>query len=294
MILSLFNCHRTSIMMSETPQFNDEFKHVDAEIFYNSKLFSLDETEVEVIVDMLKEIGKMDRNNKSETLLDVGCGLGFATSLMAKHFDHTIGVDASAHQIEKVREMNRSGNIEFKVGTAENLPVADNSVDVIISIFSLQIFDVTRFPTECRRVLKPGGVAIFYTDYISTVMSLDDTQLPPISDVIMDTRKKCFMIADALSHPDRHILDLNQSLYNAIKWIGKRRILQQYEIASNLGAIRNMYLSVPFYAKLGTTKENPMVKMFKDVKEMWEMKDAKDENVRILATYDVSMIVLRK
>lgn len=283
--------------MPESTRFQDEFKHADAEIFYNSKLFSLDRTQVKIITEMLHEMGKLNGKEKSGTLLDVGCGLGFATSLMASYFEHTIGIDPSSYQIEKVCEMNgseRNRSIEFKVGTAENLPVADNSVDVIIGIFSIHYFDVTCFATECRRVLKQGGVAIFYVDYIASVASLENAELPLISDVFADMRKRCFMIADALSHPARHVMDLNDRVYGAIKWPGKKRILRELEVTCPLRGIRNVYLSVPFYDRLGPTADNPVVKTFQDAKERWGMADAKDEDIKVLATYDVSVIVLNK
>jgi ubiquinone/menaquinone biosynthesis C-methylase UbiE len=101
---------------------------------------------------------------KGETVLDLGSGAGFDCFLAAKRVGKTgkvIGIDMTAEMIEKARanaEKNRYDNVEFRLGEIENLPVADNSVDVIISncVINLspnkkQVFN------EAYRVLKPGG-----------------------------------------------------------------------------------------------------------------------------------------
>ncbi|HAS28099.1 MAG TPA: arsenite S-adenosylmethyltransferase [Dehalococcoidia bacterium] len=101
---------------------------------------------------------------EGETVLDLGSGAGFDCFLAANRVGkrgHVIGVDMTPDMLEKARANARKGgydNIEFRLGEIENLPVADNSADVIISNCVINLSpDKTRVFEEAYRVLKPGG-----------------------------------------------------------------------------------------------------------------------------------------
>ncbi|MFC1995243.1 methyltransferase domain-containing protein, partial [Chloroflexota bacterium] len=72
-----------------------------------------------------------------------------------------IGVDMTSEMIERARENARKGdyeNVEFRLGEIEHLPVADNSVDVIISNCVINLSpDKSQVYREAYRALKPGG-----------------------------------------------------------------------------------------------------------------------------------------
>ncbi len=99
-----------------------------------------------------------------ETVLDLGSGAGFDCFLAARKVGNAgrvIGVDMTPEMLAKARENARRGgyhNVEFRLGEIEHLPVADNSVDVIISncVINLSI-DKSQVFREAFRVLKPGG-----------------------------------------------------------------------------------------------------------------------------------------
>jgi arsenite methyltransferase len=99
-----------------------------------------------------------------EIVLDLGSGPGFDCFLAARRVGETgrvIGVDMTPEMVSKARENARKGgymNVEFRLGEIEHLPVADNSVDVIISncVINLSI-DKPQVFREAFRVLKPGG-----------------------------------------------------------------------------------------------------------------------------------------
>lgn len=101
---------------------------------------------------------------EGEVVLDLGSGAGFDCFLAAGKVGESgkvIGVDMTAEMIEKARENARKDgyqNVEFRLGEIENLPVADNSVDVVISNCVINLSpDKKRVLEEAYRVLKPGG-----------------------------------------------------------------------------------------------------------------------------------------
>ena len=101
---------------------------------------------------------------KGEVVLDLGAGAGFDCFLAASKVGlkgKVIGVDMTPEMIEKARgnaKRNAVKNVEFRLGEIENLPLADNSVDVAISNCVINLSaDKQRVFNEIYRVLKPGG-----------------------------------------------------------------------------------------------------------------------------------------
>ena len=101
---------------------------------------------------------------EGETVLDLGSGAGFDCFLAAERVGETgrvIGVDMTPEMIEKARGNASKGNysnVEFRLGEIENLPVADNTGDVLISNCVINLVpDKGRVFTEAFRVLKPDG-----------------------------------------------------------------------------------------------------------------------------------------
>jgi len=101
---------------------------------------------------------------EGETVLDLGSGAGFDCFLAAQKVGekgHVIGVDMTPEMVERARENASKGdfsNMEFRLGEIENLPVADNTIDTIISNCVINLApDKRRVFNEAYRVLKPGG-----------------------------------------------------------------------------------------------------------------------------------------
>ena len=101
---------------------------------------------------------------EGETVLDLGSGAGFDCFLAANKVGRTgkvIGVDMTPEMIEQARENTRKGdykNVEFRLGEIENIPAADNSIDVVISNCVINLSpDKRRVFNEAFRALKPGG-----------------------------------------------------------------------------------------------------------------------------------------
>ena len=103
---------------------------------------------------------------EGETVIDLGSGAGFDCFLAAKKVGKTgkvIGIDMTTEMIDRARENARKDNysrenIEFRLGEIENLPVADNTANLIISNCVINLSpDKERVFKEAFRVLKPGG-----------------------------------------------------------------------------------------------------------------------------------------
>jgi len=101
---------------------------------------------------------------EGEVVLDLGSGAGFDSFLAARRVGpkgRVIGVDMTPEMLERARKNARNGgfeNVEFRLGEIENLPVADNSIDVVISNCVINLSpEKGRVFREAYRVLRPGG-----------------------------------------------------------------------------------------------------------------------------------------
>ena len=101
---------------------------------------------------------------EGETVLDLGSGAGFDCFLAANKVGKTgkvIGVDMTPEMLEKARENAEKGgyqNVEFRLGEIENIPAADNTIDIIISNCVINLSpNKKQVFREAFRVLKPGG-----------------------------------------------------------------------------------------------------------------------------------------
>ena len=99
-----------------------------------------------------------------DVVLDLGSGAGVDCFLAARRVGpsgRVIGVDVTPEMVARARDLARTGgytNVEFRLGEVEHLPVADASVDIVLSNCVINLVpDKGRVYREAFRVLRPGG-----------------------------------------------------------------------------------------------------------------------------------------
>jgi SAM-dependent methyltransferase len=183
----------------------------------------------------------------AETALDLGSGGGFDCFLAAKQVGETgkvIGVDMTPEMIGKARENARKGgysNVEFRLGEIEHLPVADGSVDVIISncVVNLSPDKLSVF-REAFRTLKPGG-RLAVMDVVATA------PLPPELKDDLDLLSACVAgavtieeIEDVLrtvGFQDIRISPLDESRAVIEEWVPGRNV-EDYVLSASIEATK--------------------------------------------------------
>src|SRR5581483_11909615 len=95
-------------------------------------------------------------------VLDVACGSGYGSALLARAAAEVTGVDVAADAIAHARaKYAHAANLQFREGDCVALPFADGSFDVVVSFETIEhIAAQERFLAELRRVLAPGGLLV--------------------------------------------------------------------------------------------------------------------------------------
>lgn len=99
---------------------------------------------------------------ENKRVLDIACGEGYGTAALSKAGAvSVIGMDISA---EVCDHANRKYGIDARVGSAESLPLPDESIDVITSFETIEHIEApAKFLDECIRVLAPSGLLVVST-----------------------------------------------------------------------------------------------------------------------------------
>ncbi|HEX4567727.1 MAG TPA: class I SAM-dependent methyltransferase [Vicinamibacterales bacterium] len=98
-------------------------------------------------------------------VVDFGCGSGANTALLAGRGAHVWGIDISEDLLRlgqrRLAVSGRADGATFIAGSAHDMPFPDDSIDLVFGIAILHHLDLELVSREVRRVLKPGGRAIF-------------------------------------------------------------------------------------------------------------------------------------
>jgi ubiquinone/menaquinone biosynthesis C-methylase UbiE len=97
----------------------------------------------------------------TEKVLDIACGSGYGSYYLSLNNDlEVIGADVNSDSIKQAKKNYQKDNLKFQVANALSLPFKDNSFDAIVSLETIEHFDVSDqnlYLRELKRVLKPEG-----------------------------------------------------------------------------------------------------------------------------------------
>ena len=117
---------------------------------------------------------------EDKEVLDVASGEGYGSALLGQVARSVIGVDVDMASVDFANAHYLNERVSFRRGDAIALPIADASVDVVVSFETIEhLSDHEIFLTEVRRVLRPGG-AMLHVDVATQVTRL------PLADQVMN------------------------------------------------------------------------------------------------------------
>ncbi|CAL1266724.1 unnamed protein product [Larinioides sclopetarius] len=124
-------------------------------------------------VELIEKIIAFLKEKPLDTAVDVGCGNGQSTVILAPYFKRVHGSDVSEAQIEQAKATRSLPNVTYAASPAEKLPFEDGTVQLLTAATALHWFDLDTFLPEARRVLCANGVMAVY-GYLNMKPLLDD------------------------------------------------------------------------------------------------------------------------
>jgi arsenite methyltransferase len=164
---------------------------------------------------------------EGETVLDLGSGGGFDCFLAANRVGQkgkVIGVDMTPEMLDKARENARKAkyaNVEFRLGEIENLPVADGTVDAVISNCVINLSPhKKRVFEEAFRVLKPNG----------RLMVSDIVLLKELSEIIREDVKAYIGCISGAEMKDKYLQLIREAGFREIKIVEEKHFPIKYMV----------------------------------------------------------------
>ncbi len=103
---------------------------------------------------------------KGMHVLDIACGEGYGSALLAETAISVLGMDIDPDTIHNAQKKYRKSNLSFQQGDAARIPLEDHSVDAVVSFETIEHIDEAlqhQFLKEINRILKPDGILIMST-----------------------------------------------------------------------------------------------------------------------------------
>nr|WP_315482073.1 glycosyltransferase [uncultured Undibacterium sp.] len=98
---------------------------------------------------------------KGKVVLDIASGEGYGSAMLAEHALQVIGVDISEQAVAHAQQRYQGDNLEYRVGSCAAIPLADASVDLLVSFETIEHHDQHQeMMQEIRRVLRKDGVLL--------------------------------------------------------------------------------------------------------------------------------------
>lgn len=157
-----------------------------------------------------------------KSVLDIACGEGYGTNLLASQAKEIMGVDIDKESVEHAIKNYKKSNIKFQVGSAEKIPILGKHLfDVVISFETIEHLDSIgqdKFLKEIKRVLKPNGLLIMsspvkenYEKIVDNPFHLQELTEEEFKD-LMDEHFKFVRILGQEYYTGSFINEINQSV----------------------------------------------------------------------------------
>lgn len=145
----------------------------------------------QALIDKILEYLRAKTTNL-KLAVDVGCGPGISTTVLAPYFEEVHGYDVSEAQIDEAKAINKCANVSFSVSPAETISERDESVQLVTVMQAVHWFDLDAFYKEVTRVLVPNGVLALCSYLIPKPVSKDQPRMDSIihNEIYMGIAKK--------------------------------------------------------------------------------------------------------
>lgn len=117
-------------------------------------------------INLVIEYVKNKVDNTLKQAIDVGCGSGQSTIVLAPYFEKVFGYDISESQIDCAKSERSAHNIEYRVSNCEKLPFPDSSFQLVTSSQAVHWFDTSKLFNQVQRILVPKGCVAVYGYWI--------------------------------------------------------------------------------------------------------------------------------
>ncbi|XP_053546957.1 uncharacterized protein LOC128638847 [Bombina bombina] len=199
------------------------------------------------VIDLILSYMENKKEKPYEVAADVGCGTGRFTELLASHFQKVLAFDSSESQINEAKKACSSKNVHYQISACENLPLEDESIDLIHGALSVHFFNMDLFFQEAIRILKPNGCIAFHTikaDFKLEYGNCSET----LTDFFNQVWNAGLKYAD---NTMEHLLDGYEKVFKALplnnkQWITNVPHTVPMTLQDIMGFIRSFYMSHVF------------------------------------------------
>ncbi|XP_054654835.1 uncharacterized protein LOC129193992 [Dunckerocampus dactyliophorus] len=193
----------------------------------------------EEMINRIMDFMKPKTQQKFNLAVDVGCGNGKGTILLAPFFDQVVGTDVSPAQLEMAQANSLCSNVTYRQCPAEELPFESSQVDLVTAMTAAHWFDRPRFLNEADRVLKSNGclallsytmdMELEYGDATSALNNICDelyAALRPFKNPCLgsSSSKIYFDMFESCTYPDK-------------EWNGSLRVNRTVTVNSFIGMV---------------------------------------------------------
>ncbi|XP_006127467.2 putative methyltransferase DDB_G0268948 isoform X1 [Pelodiscus sinensis] len=215
-------------------------QHVE---FYQKYRFSPAENLQRVIFSYLEE----KKLAPTRLAVDVGCGSGQSTRILAARFEEVVGTDISEAQIQAAKEAASFPNVSYRVCPAEELPFEDGSVDLVTAFAAAHWFDIPRFMKEVDRVLRPHGCMALSTYFPNFSVHYKDCS-ERLTEILTETQDLLFEYADEKVN---RVIGEYKEVFDLSPFQDKRRVTQIIDkipmsVAEVIGFLQSMSMYQTF------------------------------------------------